>query len=89
MHCCESEKKESMEHKAQRKESAGMKEYVIAGLLIALVLFAVFEAVQISALKQERQAAQQSTGTGAETYEEMMQRMHPEQAAASTMVGGC
>ncbi len=96
MHCCENEKKESSEEQKtpeQKQEASGLKDYLILGLVAALVLFAVFEAVQINAIKQNAVTTQPAQSSGGETYEQMMARMHPEQAAAKTsgsgMVGGC
>lgn len=105
MHCCskdEGEKrttsnkdgreKQAVDHKEEENKGkkAGVKEYLIAALVVALLVFAVTTAAQVNQLKK---GSSQSEGSqGAETYEEMMARMHPEQAAASSrnsMAGGC
>lgn len=70
---------------------AGLKDYLIISVLAVLIMFSAVEAFQISAIRNGQPAAQAGQD-GGETYEQMMARMHPDQAAASngnTMVGGC
>lgn len=105
MNCCgqhsskEHGKEETHEKHAESKGAkAGFKEYLILAVLAALIIFAAVAAAQISALKQGKQVASNSAAQG-ESYDEMMQRMHPDQYAKSkgsgsgssgnTMVGGC
>ncbi|GEM_PF-2832987 len=107
MNCCgQHNTKEHVEEKSHGKPAeaeggkAGFKEYMIIAVLAALIIFAAVAAAQISALKQGNQGS--SSGAQAESYDEMMQRMHPDQYAKSkgvssgssgssgnTMVGGC
>lgn len=83
-----------------------MNNKLIIGLVVVFVVFSVFQLVQINSLKNSLVNGA-STGTttkaptnsgGGESYEAMMARMHPDQAAASkgrsntnapSMVGGC
>ncbi|MBI2141960.1 hypothetical protein HYU15_00545 [Candidatus Woesearchaeota archaeon] len=104
MNCCgQHSTKEHVEEKSHGKTAeaeggkAGFKEYLIIAVLAALIIFAAVAAAQISALKQGSQGGGESSSQG-ESYDEMMQRMHPDQYAKSnggsgssgnTMVGGC
>lgn len=67
---------------------------MIAALLIAVLLLAAFQAVQIASISGMVTAiaggSVATTGSG-ETYEQMMERMHGSgsQQSNPTMVGGC
>ncbi len=90
MHCCSKDEgsKEHPEAKDDGGKKAGMKEYLIIALLIGLLIFAITTAAQVSQLKKG--SGQNVGGQDAETYEEMMVRMHPEQAkSGDSMAGGC
>ncbi|MBI2133394.1 hypothetical protein HYU11_01790 [Candidatus Woesearchaeota archaeon] len=93
-HCCgekHEESQESEKHETHhKKDKAGLKEYALIGLLFALIIFASITAIKINALTGGNTDVQDNGG--GETYDEMMARMHPEQAAAknnNNMVGGC
>jgi len=67
-------------------------------VLAALIIFAAVAAAQISSLRQGGAGQGISQDAQGESYDEMMQRMHPDQYAKSnggsgssgnTMVGGC
>ncbi len=98
-HCCggksnveeQHQSKSSADDSADEKDKAGIKEYLIAGLLIALIVFAAVTALKINAFNAGGGGGGSQQAQGQETYEQMMARMHPEQAASSgnTMVGGC
>jgi len=73
------------------------KTILILVLVVALVGMVGLQALQISNLDNE---ATGSVSAGSESYEEMMARMHPDQAQATntrysqqssgaSMVGGC
>jgi len=69
---------------------------LIVVLTVILTLFIIVQAFQISALNDGTSGNVVNTatgGSGGETYEEMMARMHPGQAKQATttpqMVGGC
>lgn len=78
-----------------------MKNYILVGIVILLLVISVVNAIQINAVKQELTTG--ATPSAGETYEQMMARMHPDLAAsagssgssgnsgasASAMVGGC
>lgn len=76
-----------------------MNNNLLVGLLIVVIVFSLYQAVQINDLKKTlgggtTTKASGSTSGGGETYEEMMSRMHPDQVQASSssgpaMVGGC
>ncbi|HLC72356.1 MAG TPA: hypothetical protein VJH37_02125 [Candidatus Nanoarchaeia archaeon] len=83
-----------------------MNNKLIVGMVVIFVVFSVFQFVQISSLKNSLGVNGASTGNtkisansnGGESYEAMMARMHPDQAAskgssrtsnAPSMVGGC
>ncbi len=91
MHCCKDGEEKHAEHPEEKEndgKKAGMKEYLMAALVIGLLLFAVTTTAQVSQLKKG--SGQNEGGQDAETYEEMMVRMHPEQAkSGDSMVGGC
>ncbi|MBI4739204.1 hypothetical protein HY772_06645 [Candidatus Woesearchaeota archaeon] len=72
-----------------------MKNYLIVGMMVLILLISVVQAFQIKSLKTALSGnAVRSTGAGAnaggaanaggETYEEMMARMHPDQVAAKS-----
>ncbi len=76
-----------------------MKNYIITGIVALVLVISVVQAFQISKIKSEitgnsMVSASGDTG-GAETYEQMMARMHPDQVAAKpssdgpAQVGGC
>lgn len=81
-----------------------MKNVIIGSIFIVVIVFAIFQSFQISALSKTIGAGDgQKSGSG-ETYEQMMARMHPDQASAQAnapsktrysaaqspqMVGGC
>ncbi|MBI3033662.1 hypothetical protein HYY72_00700 [Candidatus Woesearchaeota archaeon] len=92
--CEECNKNEDRHTKANYGNAgkAGLKDYLIISVLAVLIIFSAVEAFQISAIRNGQPAAQAGQNSGGETYEQMMARMHPDQAAASngnTMVGGC
>ena len=69
-----------------------------AWMVIGVILLLMFSLLQSFAILQHKQsmnpikASLSSTSSGGETYEQMMARMHPDQAASqsgSGMVGGC
>ncbi len=69
---------------------------LIAILTVILTVFIIVQAFQINALNDDISGDVVNTatdGSGGETYEEMMARMHPGQASQATktpqMVGGC
>lgn len=75
-----------------------MNQKVMIGVVAVLLVFAVFQVIEISSLKKtlrgDTPTARGSTSSGGETYEQMMARMHPDQKVASSsqgaaMVGGC
>ncbi|MBI1972853.1 hypothetical protein HYS50_02520 [Candidatus Woesearchaeota archaeon] len=76
-----------------------MNNNLLVGLLIVVIVFSLYQAVQINDLKKSLgggtvTTASGSTSGGGETYEQMMARMHPDQVQASSnsgpaMVGGC
>ena len=77
------------------------KNTIIAVALGVLVLISIVQAIQITNIKDRvtGDVVKEDSGGVGETYEEMMARMHPEQASPSigspsvgsspTMVGGC
>ena len=78
------------------------KQTTILVIVIALVVFSGVQAFQISKIRQGSVGSFLSEGSsGGEGYEEMMARMHPDQAGAgntrssqpssssASMVGGC
>lgn len=80
------------------------KNAIIVIALSILVLGLLVQAIQVSGLKAEIRGGatgysvetSSSSSSGGETYEQMMARMHPEQATASNVqatqnqvVGGC
>jgi len=101
-HCCDKREESGGHHEnaqirpiaIEQKGKAGLKEYVIIGMLIALIVFASVTALKINALSANSNGNANSNSQG-ETYEQMMARMHPGQAPAkssgsgSQMVGGC
>ncbi len=77
-----------------------MKNYLLIGLIVVVVLITLFQTLQINSLKESLK----STLTGnavqsqqGESYDQMMARMHPDQLqqkpvstqSLPTMVGGC
>ncbi len=93
MHCCESK---GTEEKTVGKPEA-WKVYITLGMVVALLVFSLFQSFQIIELKKSGPIGSVLVSAGAETYEQMMARMHPDQVAAqqgtggagSQMVGGC
>ena len=73
-----------------------MKDYLVFGLSLLVLLIVVVQSFQIAEIKNTISGKASQSG---ETYDEMMARMHPDQAAqvvqtrataqAPTMVGGC
>ena len=75
-----------------------MKSLTIMGIIaVALLVFVAIQSFQISALKNSisGNVVDSNSGSG-ESYDQMMARMHPDQAKKTTspqsqptMVGGC
>lgn len=81
-----------------------MKSYVLLGLAVIALLISAAQAAQISEMRASLAGDAVAGGGnggsqgGAETYDDMMARMHPDQvaqksapaaASAPAMVGGC
>ena len=76
-----------------KKESFNAN-YLIVCLVLLILVFSVIQSFQISSIKKNFSGVGMMEEGGGETYEEMMERMHPEQAgnkvsSSPTMVGVC
>ena len=60
--------------------------------VVVLLIFSVLQTITLISHKQQMSPEQKTSGT-AETYEQMMARMHPDQVidtqSSNQMVGGC
>jgi hypothetical protein len=76
-----------------------MKQAIFISILVVVVVFAIFQSFQISALARTFSTNEGQKNTG-ESNEQMMARMHPDQAGTAPqtrysgsqspqMVGGC
>lgn len=91
--CCQ------QEEGSGANEGKSMKDYLVIGAIGLILVLAVVQAYQISAVKTELTgntvATSTDSGSDGESYEEMMARMHPDQvkssssSSSSAMVGGC
>ncbi len=63
-----------------------MKNALVAGILLVVVVFAIFQSFQISAIKNGLGSSEKvsKSASSGETYEEMMARMHPDQVKAGS-----
>ena len=76
---------------AKSRGEVKMKNYFVLGMVLLILLVSIIQAVQINTIKNTISGGATSSGSSGESYQQMMARMHPDQARQNspTMVGGC